>query len=74
METGEKLCEKDLVLGTKLIWKSKGVLYEVTIMEHHSGKLLVNEKAIVDTLVSTIGLTPKQNGRRHFPPLILCLK
>ena len=23
---------------------------------------------IVDTLVSTIGLTPKQNGRHHFPP------
>ena len=28
---------------------------------------------IVDTLVSTIGLTPKQNGRRHISPLILHL-
>lgn len=44
-ETGEKLCEKDLVFGKKLIWKSKGVPYEVTMMERHSGKLLVNEKA-----------------------------
>ena len=29
---------------------------------------------IFDTLVSTIGLTPKQNGRRHFSPLILQLE
>ena len=31
-------------------------------------------KSIVDTLVSTIGLTPKQNGHCHFSPLILCLE
>ena len=29
---------------------------------------------IVDTLVSTIGLPPLQNGRRHFSPLILHLE
>ena len=28
---------------------------------------------IVDTLVSTIGLTPKQNGHHHISPLILHL-
>ena len=34
----------------------------------------VNTPGIVDTLVSTIGLTPKQNGHRHFSPLILCVE
>ena len=35
---------------------------------------VVDIAGIVDTLVSTIGLPPLQNGHRHFSPLILHLE
>ena len=36
--------------------------------------LIAGKPIVVDTLVSTIGLPPLQNGRRHFSPLILHLE
>ena len=34
-ELGEKVCEKDLYFLNKVIWKSKGIPYEATILEVH---------------------------------------
>ena len=52
--------------------------YWVTYVDGSCGTKFVQKcflaYSIVDTLVSTIGLTPKQNGRRHISLLILCLE